>query len=85
MRNARNWLTPEALRSGQREQFAVERWPHRHVVSLAFVGEGYHLAWGVTRLILTRAGELVEQHEWHFELLNDARNRWRTEVRKARA
>lgn len=85
MRNASKWLTPESLREGSKEEYAVERWPRTHSVVLSHDAHSPSRPWLVVHTVRTRAGTVVESSEFRYELLNQARERWRAQVRKTRA
>lgn len=85
MRNASKWLTPESLRAGSKEEYAVERWPRTYSVVLSHDALSPARPWLVVYTVRTRAGAVVEASEFRYERLNDARLRWRTQVRKTRA
>lgn len=84
MRSGEGWLTPEALRAGVREQYAVDVDESRHLVTLEWAGETTPLPWRVTYTVLTSAGVMVEVHNWWYERLKQARWRWQEQVTQLR-
>lgn len=83
VRNTEGLLTPESLRLGLKEEWAMRLSRHTALVTLRWAGLGTSLPWRVTWEIVSReTGERIETHVVNFEMLNDARARWHREVQQ---
>lgn len=83
-RNKSAWLTPEALRSGLTEQYAIERFPFTHEVTLAWLGPEACCQWVVKRVKRDRKRRVIEAVEQHYDLLREARKAWQEQVAQTR-
>ncbi|MEY4081128.1 MAG: hypothetical protein RL430_1558 [Actinomycetota bacterium] len=79
-RNRYGFSTPEALRDGARDQYAVLRNQTRIDVELYWQPDNRGGAYYV-RHRTTRAGRIIEQSLKSYEILNEARDRFRRLVR----
>lgn len=84
MRSSGGWLTPEALRTGVREQHSVDIDDRRHHLTLEWAGDKTPLPWRVTYTVVTPEGVMVEVHNWWYERLKTARWRWQEQVTQLR-
>lgn len=83
-RGAKKWLSVAALSAGLREEYAIERWPGRYMVTLAFVPDAPSHAFTVTYTQVTKSGITVESRTVRFFSLDDARAFYTREVRRAK-
>jgi hypothetical protein len=87
MRSGEGWLTPESLREGLMEEYAVEIGDDVHTIVLGWAGMGTGFQWQVKRSIISRReGQVgvIESHAWWYDRLKLARWRWQEEVTSLR-
>ena len=86
-RSKQKWLTVDSLKKGLQELVALERDGNYHAVILAYVEVRRDTPFLVRREIrdmTAHFGDLIEQHEWWFASLDDAREQWKSQCFAAR-
>lgn len=82
MRNRDGMLTVEALKAGEREQYAVARPSGQHVVTLHYRAMPGPRHYVVCHRVRSADFDTVEEHTWFFASIDDARRLWRARIRK---